>query len=48
MASGRELVYFLALRDVKVRLSLTRRVVDLPAPTLYAEVEDPQGRRTAV
>ena len=29
-------------------LWLNRRVVDLPARTIYAEVENPQGRRTAV
>lgn len=29
-------------------LWLNRRVIDLPARTIYAEVENPQGRRTAV
>jgi dolichol-phosphate mannosyltransferase len=40
--------FWLGYARLVVRLSLRRRVVDLPAPTQYAEVEDPQGRRTAV
>jgi dolichol-phosphate mannosyltransferase len=40
--------FWLGYARLIVRLWLNRRVLDLPAPTLYAEVENPQGRRTAV
>jgi dolichol-phosphate mannosyltransferase len=40
--------FWLGYARLVVRLWLTRRVVDLPASTFYAEVEDPQGRRAAL
>src|SRR5437868_5296613 len=40
--------FWLGYAHLIVRLWLTRRVVDLPARTFYAEVEDPQGRRAAL
>jgi dolichol-phosphate mannosyltransferase len=40
--------FWLGYARLIVRLWLTRRVVDLPASTNYAEVEDTQGRRAAL
>ena len=40
--------FWLGYARLVLRLWLNRRVLDLPARPLYAEVEDPQGRRTAV
>jgi dolichol-phosphate mannosyltransferase len=40
--------FWLGYANLIVRLWLTRRVIDLPARTFYAEVEDPQGRRAAL
>ena len=40
--------FWLGYANLIVRLWLTRRVVDLPAHSFYAEVEDPQGRRAAL
>jgi glycosyltransferase involved in cell wall biosynthesis len=40
--------FWLGYAQLIVRLWLTRRVVDLPTSTLYAEIEDPQGRRAAL
>jgi dolichol-phosphate mannosyltransferase len=40
--------FWLGYAHLIARLWLTRRVVDLPARTFYAEVEDPQGRRAAL
>jgi dolichol-phosphate mannosyltransferase len=40
--------FWLGYAQLVVRLWLTRRVVDLPARTFYAEAEDTQSRRTAV
>jgi dolichol-phosphate mannosyltransferase len=40
--------FWLGYARLVVRLWLSRRVVDLPASTFYAEVEDPQGRRAAL
>jgi hypothetical protein len=39
--------FWLGYAQLVVRLWLKRRVVDLPA-RIYAEVEDPQGRRAAL
>jgi dolichol-phosphate mannosyltransferase len=40
--------FWIGYARLVVRLWLMRRVVDLPTPTLHAEVEDAQGRRAAV
>jgi dolichol-phosphate mannosyltransferase len=40
--------FWLGYARLIVRLWLTRRMVDLPASKIYAEVEDPQGRRAAL
>ena len=40
--------FWLGYARLVLRLWLARRVVDLPASTFYAEVEDPQGRRAAL
>src|SRR5215207_2277895 len=40
--------FWLGYASLLVRLSLTRRVVDLPAAAYYAEVEDAQGRSAAL
>lgn len=40
--------FWLGYARLIVRLWLTRRVVDLPASKIYAEVEDSQGRRAAL
>jgi dolichol-phosphate mannosyltransferase len=40
--------FWLGYAQLVARLWLARRVVDLPASTFYAEVEDPQGRRAAL
>ena len=40
--------FWLGYARLVVRLWLTRRVVDLPASNLYAEVEDAQSRRAAL
>ena len=40
--------FWLGYARLVVRLWLKRRVVDLPARSFYAEVEDPQGRRAAL
>jgi dolichol-phosphate mannosyltransferase len=40
--------FWLGYAHLVLRLWLTRRVVDLPASNLYAEVEDAQGRRAAL
>ena len=41
--------FWLGYASLLLRLSFSRRVVDLPAPALnYAEVEDTQGRRAAL
>jgi dolichol-phosphate mannosyltransferase len=40
--------FWLGYARLIVRLWLTRRVVDLPASRIYAEVEDSQGRRAAL
>ena len=40
--------FWLGYGRLLVRLSLRRRMVDLPAATGYAEAEDPQGRRAAL
>jgi dolichol-phosphate mannosyltransferase len=40
--------FWLGYAQLVLRLWLHRRVLDLPARTLYAEIENPQGRRTAV
>jgi dolichol-phosphate mannosyltransferase len=40
--------FWLGYARLIVRLWLTRRVVDLPASKIYAEVEDAQGRRAAL
>jgi hypothetical protein len=40
--------FWLGYAHLIVRLWLTRHMVDLPTRTLYAEVEDPQGRRAAL
>src|SRR5919201_5273606 len=40
--------FWLGYAQLVVRLWLARRVVDLPASRLYAEVEDPQSRRAAL
>ena len=39
--------FWFGYAQLVVRLWLKRRVVDLPA-RIYAEVEDPQGRRAAL
>ena len=40
--------FWLGYARLIAKLWLNRRVLDLPARTTYAEVENPQGRRTAV
>jgi dolichol-phosphate mannosyltransferase len=40
--------FWLGYAQLVVRLWLHRRVVDSPVRNIYAEVENPQGRRTAV
>ncbi|MBV9325040.1 MAG: glycosyltransferase [Chloroflexi bacterium] len=40
--------FWLAYGRLVANLWLNRRVIDLPARTIYAEVENTQGRRTAV
>jgi dolichol-phosphate mannosyltransferase len=40
--------FWLGYANLIVRLWLSRRAVDLPAHTFYAEVEDPQGRRAVL
>src|SRR5437867_3926238 len=40
--------FWLGYARLIVRLWLTRRVIDLPASKIYAEVEDPQSRRAAL
>jgi len=40
--------FWLGYARLIVRLWLGRRVVDLPASHIYAEIEDPQGRRAAL
>ena len=40
--------FWLGYARLVLRLWLNRRVVDSPVRTLYAEIENPQGRRTAV
>jgi len=40
--------FWLGYMQLLVRLSLQRRMVDLPASNLYAEAEDTQSRRAAL
>jgi dolichol-phosphate mannosyltransferase len=40
--------FWLGYAHLVVRLWLTRRVVDSPASSFYAEIEDPQSRRAAL
>jgi glycosyltransferase involved in cell wall biosynthesis len=40
--------FWLGYARLVASLWLHKRVIDLPARTIYAEVENPQGRRTAV
>ena len=40
--------FWLGYAQLVVRLWLGRRVIDLPASRIYAEVEDPQSRRATL